>query len=39
MDGDGTYDLVFGDPGYEVDLDGDGTAEEQVGALFFWYMD
>jgi hypothetical protein len=39
MTGDGTYDLVFGDPNYEIDLDGDGTDEEQVGALFFWYMD
>ncbi|MFT5584905.1 MAG: hypothetical protein ACI9VR_002493 [Cognaticolwellia sp.] len=39
LTGDGTYDLVFGDPSYELDLDADGTAEEQVGGLFFWYMD
>ena len=39
LDGDGTYDLVMGDPSYEIDLDADGTAEENVGGLFFWYMD
>ncbi len=36
IDGDGRPDLVASDPLYEGDLDGDGTADEEVGAVYLF---
>ncbi len=36
IDGDGRKDLVASDPLYEGDLDGDGTEDEDVGAVYIF---
>lgn len=36
MDGDGLMDLVTSDPGWEGDVDGDGTSDTQVGAAYIF---
>ncbi|MED5371439.1 MAG: MopE-related protein [Myxococcota bacterium] len=38
FDGDGVLDLVFGDPAFGSDLDGDGEADDDVGGLFVWNL-